>query len=370
MKARKIVLAVLLAGIGAAPLAQAASDAERIAQLEKMMQAMQQEIDSLKKSNAREVADLRDQMSASVKENVVVGDIPGSFRIPGTDTSIRVYGIAELNYVKEFKGDNTANDYSTALPYVPLNGTPGQKNRTGESYFHARTSRIGIEGAMPSPYGQLGVKVEGDFNNNRGGSNGSSLGAPDTAAGWTNGYQFRLRHAYLTVGPWLFGQTWGTFMDIDNTPETVDFNGPNGNTTIRQPMVRYTYMTPEHGNFIAALENSTSYVLDGTGAGTGLPPGIASAKAPDLVLRWDKPFTWGALSFAAVSHELRLNDGGTGTIDTSRRGLGLRASGKLNTVGDDFFNWIILKISVGVEQTDEISGMLWVLNGMKESPDG
>jgi predicted metal-dependent hydrolase len=30
----------------------------------------------------------------------------------------------------------------------------------------------------------------------------------------------------------------------------------------------------------------------------------------------------------------------------------------------------ILKISVGVEQTDEISGRLWVLNGMKESPDG
>jgi O-antigen biosynthesis protein WbqP len=31
---------------------------------------------------------------------------------------------------------------------------------------------------------------------------------------------------------------------------------------------------------------------------------------------------------------------------------------------------LILKISVGVEQTDEISGRLWVLNGMKESPDG
>ena len=78
MKAKKIALAVLLANLGAASLAQAATDAERIAQLEKMMQVMQQEITSLKKKNAEEVADLRNQMEATVKENVVVGDIPGS----------------------------------------------------------------------------------------------------------------------------------------------------------------------------------------------------------------------------------------------------------------------------------------------------
>jgi hypothetical protein len=352
MNIKPIVAALVAAGFIAAPVAHAASDAERIAQLERQLKLMQEQLDELKKhqaaGSAKEVADLRDQMDAAQKESVVAGDISGSYRIPGSDTSVRVYGIAELNYVKEFKGDNTDNEYSTALPYVPLNGSAGAK-RSGQSYMHARTSRLGVEGAMPSAYGQLGVKIEGDFNNNRGGSNGSSLGTPGAAAGYTNGYQFRLRHAYLTMGPWLFGQTWGTFMDVDNAPETVDFNGPNGNTTLRQPMVRYTYATPENGNFVAALENSSSYVLmsradvqadNGTsyGGGTVYGAGKASSKNPDLVLRWDKPFNWGALSFAVVSHELRVDDG-TGAINASRRGTGLRASGQIKSVGDDLMFW-------------------------------
>lgn len=342
MKYTRIAMALMATGIVLSPAAHAAGEAERIAQLEKQLKLMQEQIEALKtsKASSQDVKDLKDQVDAQGKESVVAGDIPGSFRIPNTDTSIRLYGIAELNYVKEFKGDNSNNDYASYLPTVPLNGFAGQRRRTGETYMHARTSRIGVEGAMPSPYGQLGVKVEGDFNNNRGGSNGSSLGEPGYAAGYTNGYQFRLRHAYLTMGPWLFGQTWGTFMDVDNAPETVDFNGPNGNTTIRQPMIRYTYQTPQYGNFIAALENASSYVLDPTAGGSGSPygSGKASAKNPDIVLRWDKPFTWGALSLGLVSHELRLDDG-KGSMDASRRGTGVRASGHIKAWGDDTFYW-------------------------------
>lgn len=336
MKARKIALAALLAGLGAAPLAQAATDAERIAQLEKMMQAMQQEIDSLKKSNAREVAELRDQMTVAVKENVVAGDIPGSFRIPGTDTSIRVYGAAELDMVHETKGDHSGNDYSTFMPYAPLRGSAAA-NRKGQTYLHGRASRIGIEGATPSPYGQLAVKVEGDFNNDPRTGNSAvygSIGNIYTQQA-TNSYDFRLRHAYLTVGPWLFGQTWSTFMDIDNTPETVDFNGPIGSTFIRQPQIRFTYATPQYGNFIAAVENSVSYVLDNSGSATT----DGFSKVPDFVVRWDKPFQWGSVSLRAVSHEHRINDGAG--INTSRRGTGLAASGQIKTVGDDFISWIV-----------------------------
>ena len=115
---------------------------------------------------------------------------------------MRPYAVAELNYVKEFKGDNSMNDYSTALNYAPIRGTK-EAGKKGENYLHARTSRIGVEAAMPTQYGQLSGKLEGDFNNNRGDSNGSSLGEPGAAAGFTNGYQFRLRHAYVQLGPWL-----------------------------------------------------------------------------------------------------------------------------------------------------------------------
>ena len=69
-----------------------------------------------------------------------------------------------LDMVKEFKGDNSDQDYSTFLPYVPLNGSP-EANKTGRTYLTGRTSRIGFEAATPSSYGPIGVKLEGDFNN-------------------------------------------------------------------------------------------------------------------------------------------------------------------------------------------------------------
>ncbi|WP_246860652.1 DcaP family trimeric outer membrane transporter [Noviherbaspirillum sp. UKPF54] len=350
MKYNRIVAALAAAGFGLAPVAHAASDAERINQLEKQLKMMQEQIEALKANkasapvSAQEFNDLKDQVSAQGKEAVVAGDIPGSFRVPGSETSIRVYGIAELNMVHETKGDNGKNDYSTFMPYMPLRGT-ADAQRSGGTYLHARTSRIGIEGAQPSSFGQIGFKIEGDFNNDPRTGNSQQSGSIQSiyTQQQTNSYDFRLRHAYAQVGGWLFGQTWSTFMDIDNTPETVDFNGPIGSTFIRQPMVRYTYVTPQYGNFTAAVENSVSYVLDPTGTATD----AGFAKTPDLIARWDKPFDWGSLSLRAVTTEHRVNgamldgSGGTTNVDASRRGWGVAASGQIKTVGDDFISWIV-----------------------------
>lgn len=343
MKSNKIVLALIAAGLtaGFAPAAFAA-DADRIAQLEKQLKMMQEQIESLKtsKASATVVADLKDQVTMQGKEAVVVGDIPNSFRVPGSEASVRVYGIAELNMVHERKGDNSGTDYATFAPSIPLNGTANAK-RSGQTFLHARTSRIGLEGATPSPYGQVMMKLEGDFNNDPRTGNAAVFGAVNNiyTQQATNSYGFRLRHAYLQVGPWMFGQTWSTFMDIDNTPETVDFNGPIGSTFIRQPQVRYTYATPEYGNFSAAIENSVSYVLDNTATSTA----AGFSKVPDLIGRWDKPFSWGSLSLRAVSHEHRVNGtvSGVADVNQSRRGSGLAASGQIKTVGDDFISWIV-----------------------------
>lgn len=342
MKIKTLSLALITAGCAVAPLAQAATDAERIATLEQQLKAMQAQLEAMKKAPAganSETQELRNQLDAMAKENVVVGDVPGSFRVPGSDTSVRVYGVAELNAVHESRGDNSGNDYSTFAPYAPINGSTTRK---GQTYMHARTSRIGIEGATPSPWGQVSVKVEGDFNNDPRTGNSAvygSLGNIYTQQ-VSNSYGFRLRHAYVQMGPLMVGQNWSTFMDIDNTPETVDFNGPVGGTFIRQPQIRYTHITPTIGNFSVALENSVSYVLD--------PTGVAStagfARVPDLVARWDKAFQWGALSVRAVTHEHRLN-GSVATSSTpvnqSKRGFGLAASGQIKTWGDDFISWLV-----------------------------
>jgi hypothetical protein len=339
MKLNKITLALLALGIGLGGNAGAATDAERIAQLEAQMKALMEQLAALKASTAsanQEVADLKDQVSAQGKEAVVAGDIPGSFRVPGSETSVRLYGVGELNMVHEMKGDGGKNDYATFMPYMPLRGSADAK-RNGETYLHARTSRIGIEAATPTEYGLLMAKVEGDFNNDPRTGNSAVYGslANIYTQQATNSYDFRLRHAYFQLGSWLVGQTWSTFMDIDNTPETVDFNGPIGSTFVRQPQIRYTYSTPQYGKFIGAIENSASYVLDSTGAATS----AGFAKVPDLVARWDKAYDWGSVSLRAVSHELRIDDGAG--IDERKRGWGLSASGQIKTFGDDFVSWIV-----------------------------
>jgi hypothetical protein len=118
-------------------------------------------------------------------------------------------------------------------------------------------------------------------------------------------------------------------MDVDNFPETVDFNGPIGQTFIRQPQIRYTYGTPAWGNFTVALENSSTYVLD-----TNLTAVASSLSSlPDLVLRWDRGFEWGGASVRAVTQLLRVKDGVN--VDASKRGFGGAASASYKTRGDD-----------------------------------
>jgi hypothetical protein len=270
-----------------------------------------------------------DLLEEKQKDAVVTGDLPGSIRIPGTELSLRPYGYAELNWVHDFKADNSDIDYATFAPYLPLNGTP-EANRKNRDYLTGRTSRIGIEAGLPTRFGMLGAKIEGDFNNEPRTGDTAQYGSPRNVITQqqTSSYGFRLRHAYGQFGGLLIGQTWSTFMDVDNFPETVDFNGPVGGTIVRQPLIRFSYATLAAGTFTAAIENSSSYVLDDEGAVMA----SSLSRMPDLVLRWDKGFEGGAMSVRAITQELRINDG---EVEATRRGWGAAASALVKIRGSD-----------------------------------
>lgn len=294
-----------------------------------------------------ELAERVDLVEIQQKDAVVAGDIPGSFRVPGTELSLRLYGFAELSWVHAFGPDSSDIDYSTFPPYLPLDGTAAGR-RENRDYFTARTSRLGVEAATPTRYGVLGVKLEGDFNNEPRTGNSAQYGGTQHlfTQQSTSSYGFRIRHAYGTFGGLLVGQTWSTFMDVDNYPETVDFNGPTGATFIRQPLIRYTYGTRSSGGFTVALENPSSYVLDSSDPDTnpefGLPISSSLSRIPDVVVRWDKGFDWGALSARAMTQELRFDDGAG--REASRRGWGAAASASFKVLGRD---WAALQVTGG-----------------------
>jgi hypothetical protein len=295
MKLNKIVLALLATGMSAGFLTSAyADDAARIKALEDQLQVLQKAIAELKSSmpTKKEVSELNDQVVLQGKEAVVLGDMPNSFRMPGSDTSVRVYGYAEANMIKDFKG-TAPGDTFTNLAEQPLNGSGFTE---GKMVTTAQTSRFGFETSTPTASGPFHTVVEGDFyayvsdtENNRG--------------------RLRLRHAYGEYAGWLVGQTWSTFMDLDNLPETADFNGPVGTPFSRVPMVRYTWNTPTGFSFKGALEN-----------------GSDGAKRPNLVLVAAKSFDGGAVNARFISHEQRSGD-----LSTNGTGFGVGGSYKLTS---------------------------------------
>jgi hypothetical protein len=310
--------------------AETKDDVEALRAEVKKLEAQVQALQTAKPAEAAPAQDRLDLLEVKQGDAVVKGDIPGSFRIPGSEISLHLYGYAELDWVHQFQGDNSDNDYSTFPGGLPLKGDANY-SRKGRDYMTVRESRFGIESAMPTKYGVLGAKIEGDFNNEPrvGDSSQYGSGAQVSTQAFTNSYGFRVRHAYGTFGGLLIGQTWSTFMDVDNFPETVDFNGPVGGTFIRQPQIRYAYATPTAGTFTVALENSVTVVANSDGADS-------VSNIPDLVLRWDRGFDWGALSLRAMEQQFRLKGP---TISETAVGYGLAASGLVKSRDRDFLTW-------------------------------
>ncbi len=290
MQVKKIVLALLATGLSAGFLTSAhAADADRIKALEDQLQALQKSIAELKAATPtkKEVSDLTDQVTLQGKEAVVLGDMPASIRMPGSETSLRVYGYAEANMIKDIKG-TAAGDKFTYLQVQPLNGTGADE---GKLAMTAQTSRFGFETSTPTALGALHTQVEMDFYSTD---------------------RLRLRHAYGEYAGWLVGKTWSTFMDLDDGPETVDFNGPIGMPFSRPVQVRYTYALPTGETFKAALEAPS----DG-------------AHRPNLVPTAAKSFDDGGINARLISQEQRGADPAGKFVTKSGVGFGFGGSYKL-----------------------------------------
>lgn len=298
MKLNHTFLALMAAGLCSLPPAAFAQTAKDFDDLRNELKALRAELNALKAQQAQAPAaapaasasawnDRIDAVELKQKDAVVLGDIPGSFRLPGSETSIRVYGYAEANLIKDFKGTAPGDTFSNLMEQ-PLGNVRG-----GKTTLTAQTSRFGFETSTPTSVGTFNTKIEADFY--------AYCGAE------CNRNRLRLRHAYGEYAGWLIGQTWSTFMDVDNLPETIDFNGPPGATFRRPTQVRYTYNNPDLAKFQFAIEEPT----DG-------------AKSPNLVARVDKGYDWGSVNARLLSHEQRL-----GTASKRGLGLGIGAGYKL-----------------------------------------
>ena len=243
-KALVIAIAISFGGTSIAARADTLEDLkEQIETLKKKMLELEQKQQTTEKTPTE-----------AVKNVVTAGATKGSFKLPGSNTSVTLGGYVKLDAVYSNPSAGTGTTADLFLQPNAIAVGPGAgDNERNQLKFGARESRMFAKTNTPTSWGDLVTYIEGDFygaDGNESVSNSSGL---------------RLRHAYGTVGHFLGGQTWTNFMYVPALPETLDFGGPVGQIFDRQAQVRWTQSFDGSaaiaaGQWSVSLENPESVV--------------------------------------------------------------------------------------------------------------
>jgi len=266
----------------------------------------------------QEAAEAKKKAAAEVK--AAYAPPPGkpglSFRIPGTETTVRPYGFVKLNGSTDLTTQDR-NDALTAQSIQLLN-TPAQQIG-GDTQFSARRSRIGIETWTPvnQTFGEFHTLIEMDF----AGQN-TSLTTQSTSSSYTP----RLRKAYADFGQptggwgaFLFGQNDTLFSDAALLPiQWLSDWTFVGMDNVRQAQLRYTYGLANGISLAFGVESPYSDIT--TSAGTSFPDsnggdGFGWQRSPDFTGRVLYKRDWGQLALRGVVRpQIDLNNNGASSV--------------------------------------------------------
>jgi hypothetical protein len=240
---------------------------------------------------------------------VVRGIFPGSFLVPGTNTSFRLRGFVRLMGLYDFDPIGSRDSFVPNTIPVP--------QQQGQNYnMSARMSRIALESWTPTPLFEWTVHtfVEGDFFN----------GADQAVGG--GGNPFRLRHAFIDYGYFRVGQQNTVFMDASTWPSLVDFQGPAGWVNQRRPGARVTLPLSDKWFWAGGVEQPFSDITtNGQGSSVQDVPDFATH------LRYEGDF--GHFQVSGLMRAVGYQPTGGGT--TLQAGYGLSA-------GTTFHPWAYL----------------------------
>jgi DcaP outer membrane protein len=247
------------------------------------IEALEKSVAALKEQTGTTVAPEVEQRLAQIEKDVQrvpempaqavsAGEFPGSMRIPGTKSAIKIGGQARMSLVNTFAALGTDDRFVTSS--IPV-GTGQEAGEEARVVYSPTASRFGIDLRTPFQRSTLRTFIEGDF------------------AG--NGNAFRLRHAFMQTNRWVVGQTWSTFSDPEAEPIGIDFEGLNAISLFRQAQIRYTHRLREQLQLALALENPAP---DLTGAqGVNLTPDFIAR------VRWEpKVARTGLLHLSSAEH--------------------------------------------------------------------
>jgi hypothetical protein len=320
LKAKTLALAIAI-GVGGPATAVRADDLQ---DLKAQIEALQRKVGELEMKQ-----ETTEKKQAAVPDNVVTGGATkGSFKLPGSNTSVTLGGYVKLDAVfsNPSAGVDTKGDLFLDPTAIPVGPTAGNNERN-QVKFGARESRLFVKTNTPTSVGDLNTHVEFDF-----------YGA-DGNESVSNSHGFRLRHAYGTLGNFLAGQTWTNFMNPASLPDTLDFGGPVGQIFDRQAQVRWTQPfggpgSATSGQWSVGVENPEAVVQI---------PGGASFRAdtdrlPDVTGQVLFNTSIGKISVHGLVRQVRV-DAKTPAVVDEKLGGAVSVAGVIPTVGKDDFRF-------------------------------
>jgi len=232
-------------------------------------------------------------------------DWPGSFSLFGAKTRLAVGGYAQLDLIYDSDAIGSPCQFITGT--IPTDGGTMAGGADGRTSFCVNTSRLTFESRTPTRLGRLKTFISLDLF-------GDALSTSP---------ELRMRQAYgelggvLWGGDLLFGQAWGTYVDLEAWPDILDFEGPGSAIATRHPMVRWSKGVSDSVRFQVALEQPGGGAVQGADTLT---------RWPDLVgtVKWT--YDGGHVKGAGIVRDIRARaDDGPAATAT---GWGLAGSGR------------------------------------------
>lgn len=234
------------------------------------------------------------------------------------DHNLELYGFIHLDAIQDFKRVNP--DWEATLRPSRIPTIKGEFGSDGQSVFSVRQSRLGAKATGSLAGKPYEAKFEFDLY-------GTGVDAGQTT--------MRVRHAYVSWGPFLAGQTNSLFMDGDLFPNVIDYWGPAGMVFLRTPQLRWTFWNRSGWKAAVALEHATNDI--DTGNLRLIDESIASnirndEKMPDVTAQVRYEGKWGHVQLSGIYRRLGYETVGTENSDPRghRTGWGVNLGTSLN----------------------------------------
>lgn len=283
-------------------LAAAPARADAISDLKAQIDALQKKVEAMSAQSAPANA-------------VTGGATPGTFKLPGSNTSVKIGGYVKVDGIFNSRSVGGTADQELEAGGIPLSSANANEDK--QLTLHARQTRLNIGTSTPSAMGEVKTFLEGDFF--AGNTSGNEV--------VSNSSGFRMRHAFGSIGGLLVGQTWSNYMILATGPEVLDFGGPVGAIFVRQAQVRWTQPF-SGGSWSVSLENPESVI-----AGVGV---LGDDRVPDVVGRVDFKTNAGTFTVSGLARQIRID---TPTTQDNKWGAAIGIAGVIPLGSKDTFTF-------------------------------